>query len=256
MPLLPTRFVVLCGTRTGSTLLGSLLAAHPQLAWGGEYYKGLIRAARHGPRPRLVLGLARHIPAAYLTWTALRSHRPVYGCKLTPGYVSDVESAIAQLHHSGWRLILLQRQDVFRGVLSAIVAKSTRHWRSLKDGVTPEAPRLTVEPAVFLKKLGDRVQQDQLKQRSVAGRPHLRVNYEDDLAEAACWPATMARVFGYLGLPNVPVQSAVNKTWDRAYQHIIVNYAELEEAVRGSKWADVLSSTQVAIPGDPVWVKE
>ncbi len=240
MGILPTRFIVLCHARTGSTLLGSLLAAHPQIAWAGEYFKPLKRQSSRSLRGRIIYQVAWQHPRPYLAGRAACSHRPAYGCKLAPHYVADIERTVPLLQHRGWRIIHLRRRDVFQGALSGCVASSLRHWVTPTDNTAPTASALHIEPTVFLTRLRNRVYLEELELRSVADVPHLEITYEDDLADPGRWPATTDRIFASLGLPSVPVQPAVRQTWDRPYQEIVTNYAELVEAVRSSELAPVL----------------
>ncbi len=239
MGLVPTRFIVLCHARTGSMLLGSLLAAHPQIAWVGEYFKPIRRRARSGLRGQLTYTLAYQYPWIYLNWRAVRSRRQAFGCKLMPHYVADVDLTVAQLQRNGWRIIYLRRRNVFQSTLSECVASALRHWVTT-DATVPTAPTLHVEPTVFLTKLHNRLQLEELEQRRMADVPYLEITYEDDLADPGRWSATTDRIFASLGLPSVPVQPAVRQTWDRPYQEIVTNYAELVEAVRSSELAPVL----------------
>lgn len=201
---------------------------------------------RNSLRWRLIHRVARRSPLLYLNWQALRGRRPAYGCKLTPNYVPDVTDVVPHLYRNGYRIIHLQRQDVFQTAISSTVAAAARHWITKVGDQLPSAPSLHVDPAAFQETLRELVHLQALKQQSVAGVPHLEIIYEDDLADAACRSATMARVFDHLGLPFVSVQSTVNKTWNRPYQEIIVNYAELEDIVADSELASVLSPAMSA----------
>ena len=211
MGILPTRFIVLCHARTGSTLLGSLLAAHPQIAWAGEYFKPLKRQSSRSLRGRIIYQVAWQHPRPYLAGRAACSHRPAYGCKLAPHYVADIERTVPLLQHRGWRIIHLRRRDVFQSTLSGCVASTMRHWVTT-DAATSTAPALHIEPTVFLTRLSTRVQLEELELRSVADVPHLEITYEDDLADPGRWSATTDRIFASLGLPSVLVQPAVRRT--------------------------------------------
>lgn len=235
------RFVVICHERTGSMLLGSLLAAHPQIDWGDEYFKALRRRARRDFRHLLAYWAAYWLPVPYLNRQARRADAPVYGCKLMPHYAAAVERTVPALHRQGWRVVWLQRRDVFTGALSHIVAAAGKHWVTRPGQASPAAPTLRIEPAELLAEIQARLLLDEREQRAVAGLPHLKLVYEGDLADAACWPVTMVRVFDYLGLPAISLQHTVSRTWDRPYQEIVVNYADLVAAVRDSDLASVLS---------------
>ena len=242
--MMPTRFILLCHARTGSTLLGSLLASHPQISGAGEYYKVLKRRVQDGLHRQLVFRLARRYPPLYLDWRAFRCGRPVFGCKFTPPYAADFERSITALHRRGWRIVHLQRRDVVTSTLSGMVASMNKRW-STSVGETPPTPSLMrLDPLAFLNAVRHRLALNDQEERSLAGLPRLKVVYEDDLADADCWPATTERVFAYLDLSPVPARSAVQKTWSRPYSEIIENYAELIEVVGNSDLADLLLHIQ------------
>ena len=56
--------------------------------------------------------------------------------------------------------------------------------------------------------------------------------------------ATLERIWSTLGLPNIPPQTEVRKTWDRPYTEIIRNYDELVRAVRASEFAACLDGQE------------
>ena len=59
--------------------------------------------------------------------------------------------------------------------------------------------------------------------------PHIKVIYEDDLKNRGKWDRSMEKVFMYLGIPPVHVQSDLLKTDPRPYDEVIDNYRELIE---------------------------
>lgn len=240
MPVLPTRFIIVCQARTGSTLLGSLVMAHHQIAWGGEYFKEIRRKAKRGLLRRLFYKFVYHFPVLYLNIQAVLHHRPAFGVKLMPHYAANFEKALALFHKAGWRIINLQRENQFERALSYCVAQKEMHWISFENRTNPLSSNLLIEPNAFLGILRQQILLAELIQASLAGIPHLPLVYETDLANSGCWQPTIERVCSYLDLPLISAQAAVRKTWDRSYQDIVTNYADLVEAVRGSELAFVL----------------
>ena len=163
-----------------------------------------------------------------------------------PHYVADVARTVPTLHRQGWRIIWLQRCDVFSGARSRPVAATGKHWITRPGQASRVAPPLRIEPADLQTEIRRRLLLDERERRSLTGLPHLKLVYEEDLADAACWPATMARVCDHLSLPAAPLLPAVSRTWDRPYQEIVVNYAELVAAMRASALASVLRYTDDA----------
>ena len=235
----PTRFIVLCHGRTGSTLFGSLLASHPAMAWGGEEFN----AARNWPGPgRLIYHLGRRYPLLRLNWLAWRQRGKVYGCKLTPNYLRNLNRTIAQVHRHGWLLIHLQRRNTFHEAISGLVAKDTDFYQHFADQ-TPRGPaalQREIDPDRFLRRMKYCQRLAAMETQALAGRPHMQVWYEDDLADAVNWAAVARRVFDALGLPSVPLQTNVRRTWERSYADIITNYAELVAVARTAGYAHFL----------------
>jgi LPS sulfotransferase NodH len=233
MPQSAARFVVLCQPRTGSSLLGSLLAAHPQIYWDGEHLLDLQRA--RGVTGWLGHFMRRH-PLVYLRYRARRMGRPVYGCKLTLDYCRRPEDLVRSLQRRGWLIVHLTRRDLFQGTLSACVAERQQHFRSYERSQELAAP-IRIEPDYFLAMLARRVRSNDREARLLADLPHLDVAYEDDLAPLAARDTTIERLFGAIGLTPVPVQSSLKKTWNRPYAELVENYAEVVDLYGASQRA-------------------
>ena len=242
MNLSPNRFVIVCHARTGSSLLGSLLAAHPQVAWEDERYKALQQNARRSTWSNFVHKTAYHFPVVYLNWRAFANHRFAYGCKFMPFFVANFERAIRSLHITGWRFIYLQRRDIMEGAISTSFAAAARHWITRTNRPAPNITPMHIDPEDFLEKLRLRLGFETLEGRIFAKIPHLKLVYEDDLLDPDCWQGSVRRVFDFLDLPTAQVKPVVHKTWERPYTEMITNYTELIEVVRGSDLAYVLQS--------------
>lgn len=245
MPVLPTRFIIVCQARTGSTLLGSLVMAHHQIAWAGEYFKEIRRKAKRSLPRRLIYKFVYHYPVHYLNLQSVLHHRPAFGVKLMPHYAANFEQVLPTFQKAGWRIINLQRQNQFERALSYCVAQKKMHWISFVDRSNPLSSNIQIEPKAFLEIMRQQILLDELTQRSLVGIPHLKVVYEADLANSVCWQATIERVCSFLDLPLISAQAAVRKTWDRPYQEIVTNYADLVEVVGGSDLAYVLPAEKI-----------
>lgn len=229
----PTRFILLCHGRTGSSLLGSLLASHPAIAWGDEEFNTYLKWRGIKAVPRRVVS---RYPLLRLNWMALCGKRHVFGCKMAPYYVRNIGQTVLQLHRRGWLIIYLRRRNTFREAVSRIVAQETRRYHYADEHAiqTQTGPWLTIAPESFVDMLNSRTALALREAQILTGLPHIPVCYEDDLVDPANWAATTGRVFAALGLPPAPLHTDVRRTWDRPYAEIIVNYAELVEAARAA----------------------
>lgn len=235
----PTKAILLCHARTGSTLMGSLLASHPQIHWDGEYIK---RIRKWSGIKKLFKLLIRRWPWMYFYFRASKVKKDIYSCKMFPHYVINLPAVIHQLSQQNWLIIHLCRRDVFKNALSWLVAKNTGYFRNAIN----EKPisRLVLEPETLLLKIQEIIEINQLERLSLLAVPHLTFYYEDDLAAPDRWPETAGRVFDALGLDHAPVQSRVTKTWGSPYSEIIENYSELIEIIRHSKFYHLLPPDQ------------
>lgn len=235
----PTRFILMCHGRVGSTLLGSLLASHPAIAWGDEKFSTYLDW-------RGIKAVARRVVVRYpllrLDWLALCGRRPVFGCKMAPYYVRNIGQTVTQLHKRGWLIIYLRRRNTFCEAVSRIVTLETKRYHYADDRVTQAqtGPWLTIDPGAFVDMLFSRTALALHEVQILTDLPHLAVCYEDDLVDPASWAATAGRIFTALGLPPAPLHTDVRRTWDRPYAEIIVNYAELVEAARAAGYSHFL----------------
>ena len=69
----------------------------------------------------------------------------------------------------------------------------------------------------------------------------LSLVYERDLANPASHPATVERVFDWLGLEHEEVGSSlVKQVPQRSIEELVANYAELQSALSGSRFEALL----------------
>lgn len=233
----PTRFILLCQARTGSTLFGSLLGNHPFVDYVGERFKQYRKW--RGTKALLRPAISRY-PLLRLNWLARQADRPVFGCKLTPYYVHDIGRTIGQAHERSWLIVHLTRRSTFRIARSLVVAKETRHYNTRGKGPQPHAPLLVIEPDAFVNAIRRVEHLNRLEQAALTGIPHVRVCYEDDLAASTGWKEAIGRVFDALGLERIPAHASISRTWSHPYAEMISNYADLLAAVRASGYADLL----------------
>lgn len=236
----PAKFVVICHGRTGSSLFGSLLSSHPAVGWAGEEFNA-FRSWR-GPKYLLQI-LVWYYPQLYLETLARRYAQPVFGCKLERYYLRNLTKTVANLHRRNWLLIHLQRQNVFQEAISKEVARQTglfKRYITSDPHVEQVTPQIRIEPAALLGILKRRTQLMAEERQAVEKLPHLQVVYESDLRDPARWETTAGRVFDALGLERVPVKTEIVQTWRQPYSEIVLNYAELVEAVRSSPYASLL----------------
>lgn len=226
-----TNFVIFGLPRTGSSLLGAMLAAHPAIACDTEVFHHqfwphwrypLYRCWRFYPYPYL----------DYCAWRARRQGKPLYGFKLFPNHVHSPRAVIMHLHHRGWRILHIQRRDPFEQTLSLLVANRTGRF----DGTHADLPpRLAIDPLEFDAALRRRCAKIRRNDAILQGIDHIDLFYEDDLQHDADWNRTLARICVALGAATAPAHTAYGRTWPEPYDRIVVNYEDLVRRFQNNK---------------------
>lgn len=229
-------FILYAQPRTGSTLLGSLLASHPRIAWARE---PLHPRGWQSPRRSKLYRLVLHFQAWYLLAHGAMVGQRIYGCKLPWFDLVQLLNTANKMNYFGWKSIYLTRRDVFAQMISLLAARQTHRWQRQTDK-RQHGARVFIPVEDLLIEARYWINCQQQMRNALAEIPHLGLVYEDDLACAGQWQPAIDRVFGYLGLPAVPVQTTFKKTWEQPYQEIVINYDELITAFRESEYASFM----------------
>lgn len=224
------RFVIYCPFgRCGSTLLGSLLNAHPCIHCDGE----LFRLGRWRQPLQPLVHVLRCFPLPYVRYRQARArlvrHASAYGFKLFSIHLKQSAAFVERLYSSGWSVIYLHRDSLFDSVVSTMTAKTTRRWNGCANRVEPEDSILSIDPFDFHNVFRQKRESSRQFHEFLSTLPHLPLVYEDDLASPECWTATVSKICNYLGLeaPTGPVTTHLCKPWSRPYSEIVANYDEL-----------------------------
>ena len=222
-----SQFVVFAQGRSGSTLLGELLGAHPRVVYEGEILHHRVRFPRlwvHGRR-------ARHPHHCYGFQVKSYQLRDDQG-------VHDAGRWLQTMHRAGWQVVHLRRENVVRHALSTIVAFSTGVFHS-RDGA-PSGERVVVDPEELLRHTEERALEGRLEARALADVPHLLVRYETDLLRPSARQATADQVFRRLGLPPARVSVDLRRIGADRLEDKIANAGELRARFAATPWADLL----------------
>jgi LPS sulfotransferase NodH len=225
------RFVIATSGRTGSELLVSLLASHPDITCDGE----VLMSRRAFPR-RLVDGRA--------ALARLRGAR-AYGFKLQPGHfryiqmLPEPDSYPRRLHDGGWKVIRLRRRNLLHQALSSVRGKGTtyHHTRAEAGGFTTS----DVDPIVVLATMAVIEEADAYLDRVLDGLVDLELVYEDDLTDGALQQSTVARICSLLNLPCSPTTSELVRITPRRARDMVTNYEELTDLLEGTRFERYLS---------------
>jgi hypothetical protein len=222
------KFLIFTFGRSGSNLLVSLLASHPQIHCNSE------------------LLLKRVLfPIQYLKCNERLSTRDIYGFKLLSSHfksqnISDPQTFFYRLIDDGYRVISLRRRNALRQSISHLYAEHRGKFHHFQQtgqqnfvAMTLNLDNLKIELDLVDELLT-------LEDALLTNVPCLRLYYEDDLAENQSQQLAIDRVCSYLGIPTWNVSTNLVKTTPEDLTTIIKNYAELEAYVKGTKYAGSL----------------
>jgi hypothetical protein len=228
----PRPFLLYGQGRTGSTLLGSLLASHPGVTFGDEVLDARVLA-----------------PLRYLQGLRVQAGDSCYGVHVKPYHLTDFQGVrdtarwLRRAADAGWLVVHLVRRDTLRHALSGFQLSATgvTHFVEGDGRVTR---RIRVDPESLLFWMAARHQGLERERADLVGLDHLTVTYEDDLLGGPpVWGPTTTRLYAALGLPDHPVQSSLRKVNAGRLEDLVVNAEEVLAAVRASFWSHLADST-------------
>jgi hypothetical protein len=224
------RFLVLTPGRAGSTLLMSLLGSAPGVRTDEE----VLRTAGSGDPAALLRRRARRAALGGVEAWGTSVH-PEHLLSLVAG---DPVLWAGRLHDDGYELVTLVRRNPLEHVLSAAIAWERGTWHDVGESV-PSTEPVTLDPVPVLREAGLVVEAAALVQAMAADRSHLALVYEDDLREPDVQQVTVDRVFGFLGLPSVPVSSPFRRRSVGLLEQV-ANADEIVATVRATRFAPYL----------------
>ena len=85
-------------------------------------------------------------------------------------------------------------------------------------------------------------QRVELDQRILEHIPYLLIEYEKDLLDQSLHTQTCRKIFDYLHIPPVEVQTKLTRTSTDDLSETINNYEEIKRVLEDTKYADLLTS--------------
>ena len=247
---LPVWFVVVSSERTGSTLLVSLLASHPDIGVAGEVFNG-----RHADDPipwapvedRLdLIGLRRENfreLLVELAREAILRDKAAFGFKLHYSQAEtrrDVVELLRSIHDL--RVVHLVRENRLRRLLSHERAQRSDEWVRLADrggeGRGP-APIVALDFEACVEDFATHIEHEQQTRLVFAGKRLLELTYERLAADPA---AAAAEVLDFLDLPRRTLTSGTAKTGERSLRTALANHDELK--ARFAEWLSWCDETE------------
>lgn len=233
-----TKFIIFTQSRCGSGLLATLLGNHPNIFIDGE----IFNANRHFKVASLGLYLASRSRLARL------KNKGVYGFKLKLHHLTDhhglsleqAKSFISSLHKDGWKIIYLRRNNFLRRSLSSLAAqkRGVRHVHGEKD----KLQKIYVDSDKLLNRIKISEQRVALDEKILQGIPYLLIEYEKDLLDQTQHALSCRKIFDFLHITVVDVQTRLTRTSTDDLSKTIDNYEEIKKVLDNTKYADLLTS--------------
>jgi len=232
-----TDFVVLAAQRTGSNLLCTLLNSHPEILCHHEIFnpRGPRYAVTHrdGSFDLGSLEERERDPVAFLNrvWRTRCGH-PCVGFKMTRGQDERVLRHL--LDDPSIKKIVLQRRNRIKTYVSQQIAQHLDEWEVYHSReLEPDRPRIEVD----VTRLREHIASNERFYREI-GEPlqtrpdsYIKVEYEGLLSQ------TLHRqLLDFLGVEprGVGLKPSSVKQNSANLRELVSNFAELEEALRGT----------------------
>lgn len=225
-PLPAKRFILLTMARSGSHLLIDLLNSHPDIHCITEhemfYQRDRIRWPYH-----------------FLTGVSKLNASPVFGAKMSMGQIERVtRDPYGFLEHCDshqWKFISLIRNNVVTQTISSQIALKRSIYH---DENVPQLKDIQVEIDIpkLLKQLEKKSSHKENIRRIFSSFPNLSLSYETDLENSDAHQNTADRVFTFLGLESVPIQTRFVKTNRWKLSEVILNYKQVCQTLQGTPY--------------------
>lgn len=246
VPLRPGRVAMFHIGRSGSTVLGGLLAQHPGIFWDREIYERVFRdwQAQHGPfkvgDPQPPLD-----PIGHLKQRMSRAGRKWYGFEVKFFHLDHahlaLEDYVSQLREVGvTRFLILRRRNYLRKIVSSMIASTTKQWHVGSGGAARRAT-ITLDPARVPIDRSDRslLQLLESYERGFSSLDALlqpgealHLTYEDDVQTD---PArAYAKSVAFLGLQPRSVKTQLGRTNPYPLRQLVGNFEDVERALAGT----------------------
>lgn len=225
-----TRFIMFGLMRSGTTVLGDLLAKHPELTWLGEAYKP-----------------EAYFPVVYLNSLAGRQSTQCVGLKAFTFQLtnrnafdgfgrSDIARGrrrLKRLQEDGWKFLHLRRANIFSQCISLLRATTSGVWHSWKNQ-NESKRKVFIDPRDFALFLDFMIKCRSYERDVFLPFDVLQLDYEAELADPAYHQCTADKVFKYLELNAAAVSTQMKRLSKESLDVGIENYVELVDVAENA----------------------
>ncbi|MDY6786012.1 MAG: hypothetical protein SW833_26270 [Cyanobacteriota bacterium] len=245
LPYKENKFILLCHYRSGSTLLANLLNDHPRIYCDGELFLPFVKLNFK----KVFLPYTYINYHTYIKYNSSKNKKTVYGFDLKISQLIDIllksqgspEDFLWKLHQDGWKIIYLQRLNIFRQVVSNLVAQSRGKWHE-KHQEKLQRSQVSIDLKELMQQLKRYDNNLVQAQKMLQKLPYCEITYESDLLNADNHQNTLDRIFDYLGVESVPIKAQLKKVSQKSLDQDIENYQEVVDFISQTNYAKFLES--------------
>lgn len=222
---IPTnKFIILGTPRSGSTLLVDLLNSHPNIYCENE-----------------ILFPRKLFPRLFIYNRSKLFNERIYGFKLLvshfrfqPG-IKDPTQFISELYASGFKIIKIQRENKKNESISLLYSKKIGTFHQTYTDTNLIREKVKINPSKMLCTLKWMEELNNLLNNICRQVSSLDILYEDDLENKEDHQRTADKIFNYLEVSSVPVQSSFVKICPNDLSDLIINFNEINEILSHTK---------------------
>ena len=236
--------------RCGATLIGHLLAQHPDVNWGGELLNHASTRYKH-------FAWQEKQPIKIIEQKMYQKPLSVYGFEskalqgghLRPNWVNmSTQTYINSLLKVGFSLfIVIKRENYINRAVSSLIAKKRKKWTAnLDETVKLETVYLDLNRFRygddFIPLLDHFKQLDlhyEMLSTLLKGKPVLSLSYEAEIEPDPILAYT--KVCDFIGIESAPVSLQCQKIDPYHLCDVISNFDEVVNALRNTQWAWMLN---------------
>lgn len=224
-----TRYIFFGHGRSGSHLLGDYINQHPNAYFDDE----LFNSFRLKKMSALKRRIAKHFPFLYFKSRINAVQKEVYGFSFIIYQFKIARTTLNEMFNRGWKIIYLNRDNVFDQMISHQVAFKKNNWhnKKTKDAIEHVSEDFfTLDKEQCLDSLKRNIELRIAERELVDKIPHYSVNYERDLKDTSNHQKTLDGVFHFLEISPIKLSASnYKKVFSKPYSEIVTNYSEIKD---------------------------
>ena len=243
------KFVVLSLQRSGSTYLISSLNNHPNIECSGEIFKrnnplriilpehSYSHSENESIKSRLMHFFNRSkLTSLHMSKIYNSQNDKVIGFKLMPRQIRKFPESIRYILKNKVKILFLYRSNYFNRFVSIQRAAKTGVYGSKK--AVEDTIRFKIDTKLLIGNL-NKIEEETNKMLSLAKQAeHMAIQYEDFFGKAN--QQIGKEICAFLQVEDLPLQSPLKKIINNSLSEIIINYDEVEETLKNSKYKHFL----------------